>query len=70
MRRLVEENFPDARRLTLVMDNLNNHFGASFYKAFPPENARLLLENLEFLYIPRHDSWLNMAECGLYVLTR
>ena len=70
VRRLVEEDFPDARRVTLVMDNLNTHAGASLYKAFPPPQARRLLEKLEFVYTPKHGSWLNMAECEFSALAR
>ena len=70
VRRLVEEDFPGARRVTLVMDNLNTHAGASLYKAFPPQQARRLLEKLEFAYTPKHGSWLNMAECEFSALAR
>ena len=70
VRRLVEEDFPGARRVTLVMDNLNTHAGASLYKAFPPQQARRLLEKLEFVYTPKHGSWLNMAECEFSALAR
>jgi len=70
VRRLVEEDYPQAQRITLVMDNLNTHTGASLYKAFPPALARSLLEKLEFVYTPKHGSWLNMAECEFSVLGR
>ncbi len=70
VRRLVEEDFPAARRITLVMDNLNTHNGASLYKTFAPEKARQLLDKLEFVYTPKHGSWLNMAECEFSVLSR
>ena len=62
VRQLVEEDFPEAERITLVMDNLNTHTGASLYKAFPAPEARRLLKKLEFVYTPKHGSWLNMAE--------
>ena len=68
--RLVQEDYPHAQRITLVMDNLNTHTGASLYKAFPPALARALLDKLEFVYTPKHGSWLNMAECEFSVLTR
>ena len=61
VRRLVEEDFPEAERITLVMDHLNTHAGASLYKAFPAPKARRLLEKLQFVYTPKHGSWLNMA---------
>ncbi len=70
VRHLVEEDFPDAERITLVMDNLNTHTGASLYKRFAPEKARQLLNKLEFVYTPKHGSWLNMAECEFSVLSR
>ena len=68
--RLVEQDFPDAKRITLVMDNLNTHSGASLYKAFAPQIAHALMEKLEFVYTPKHGSWLNMAECEFSVLSR
>lgn len=70
VRQLVEEDFCDAHRITLVMDNLNTHTGASLYKAFEPKMARRLLKKLEFVYTPKHGSWLNMAECEFSVLSR
>lgn len=70
VRTLVEKDFLDARRITLVMDNLNTHTGASLYKAFEPPVARALLDRLEFVYTPKHGSWLNMAECEFSVLSR
>ena len=70
VRRLVEDDFPAARRITLVMDNLNTHCGASLYKSFPPAKARALLDKLEFVYTPKHGSWLNMAEVEFSVLAQ
>ena len=70
VRRLVEEDYPNAKRITLVMDNLNTHSGASLYKAFPPAVARRLLDQLELVFTPKHGSWLNMAECEFSVLSR
>ena len=66
----MEKDFADAKRITLVMDNLNTHTGASLYKAFEPQVARALLNKLEFVYTPKHGSWLNMAECEFSVLSR
>ena len=48
--------FAEAKRITLVMDNLSTHTGASLYKTFEPEMARRLLEKLEFVYTPKHGS--------------
>lgn len=70
VRRLVEEQYPQAEKITLVMDNLNTHTGASLYKAFPAEHARRLLNKLEFCYTPKHGSWLNIAEIEFSVLSR
>lgn len=70
VRTLAEDDFADAKRITLVMDNLSTHTGASLYKAFEPAVARALLERLEFVYTPKHGSWLNMAECEFSVLSR
>ena len=70
VRQLVEEDFAQAKRITLVMDNLSTHTGASLYKSFEPQVARRLLEKLEFVYTPKHGSWLNMAECEFSVLSR
>lgn len=70
VRKLVEEDFPQAKRITLVMDNLSTHTGASLYKSFEPQVARRLLEKLEFVFTPKHGSWLNIAECEFSVLSR
>lgn len=70
IRDLVDEHYPNAKRITLVMDNLNTHTPASLYKAFPPEEARRLLDRLEIHYTPKHGSWLNMAEIEFSVLSK
>lgn len=70
MRELVDIHFPNAERITVVMDNLNTHNPSSFYEAFKPEEAKRLLDRLEFHYTPKHGSWLNMAEIELSVLSR
>jgi transposase len=67
---LVDERYPQAERIVLVMDNLNTHSPASLYEAFEPEKARRLCEKLEIHYTPKHGSWLNMAEIELSVLSR
>lgn len=68
MRILLEEDYPAAERVVLVCDNLNTHKIASFYEAFPAEQARRLAARLEIHYTPKHGSWLNIAECELSVL--
>lgn len=70
IRHLLDVRHPDARKVTLVMDNLNTHAPASLYKAFGPAEARRLLERLEIHYTPKHGSWLNMAESEFSHLNR
>ena len=68
--RLLTHDYPDAERVVLVMDNLNTHTLGSLYEAFEPAKARALAEPLEVHHIPRHGSWLNIAEIELSALTR
>lgn len=68
IQRLVDEDFPEAEKIILVMDNLNTHSSASLYQAFPPEEAKRIADRLEIHYTPKHGSWLNMAEIELSVL--
>jgi transposase len=68
IRQMLDERYPDARKVRLVMDNLNTHSIASLYEAFSPKEARRLAERLEIHYTPKHGSWLNMAEIELSVL--
>jgi hypothetical protein len=69
VRYVVEELHPNADKVVLVMDNLNTHKAASLYEAFPPEQARRIIERLEIHHTPKHGSWLNMAEIELSVLS-
>ena len=62
---LSDEMYPDAKKIILVMDNLNTHKAASLYKAFPPAEARRIIKRLEIHYTPKHGSWLDMAEIEL-----
>jgi len=57
-----------AEKITLVMDNLNTHVPGSLYEAFPPAVAKALWDRFEFVYTPKHGSWLNVAEIELRVL--
>lgn len=66
---LSDTHFPDAKKITLVQDNLNTHKPASLYEAFPAAEARRLVERFEWHYTPKHGSWLDMAETELSVLT-
>lgn len=70
MKDLVDLYYPQADKITVVMDNLNTHHPASLYEAFPPEEARRLLERLDFHDTPTPGSWLNMAEIAFSVLQR
>ena len=70
MKDLVDIYYPDSEVIRVVMDNLNTHSPASLYKAFKPEEARRILNKLEFHYTPKHGSWLNMAEIELSILSR
>ena len=67
---LVDEMYPNAEKIVLVMDNLNTHKPASLYKKYPPEEARRILKKLEIHYTPKHGSWLDIAEIELNVMTR
>lgn len=67
---LVDGDYPEAFKITVVQDNLNIHSPASLYKAFEPAEARRILEKLEFCHSPKHGSWLNMAEIELSTLSR
>lgn len=65
---MLDERYPDAIQVRLVMDNLNTHQIASLYEAFEPHEARRLAERLDIHHTPKHGSWLNMAEIELSVL--
>jgi len=66
---MLDERYPDAIRVRLVLDNLNTHCLASLYETFEPQEARRLAERIELHYTPKHGSWLNMAEIELSVLS-
>jgi transposase len=70
IRRLVDEWYPQAEKIVLVLDNLSTHTPAALYEAFEPAEARRLVEKLEWHYTPKHGSWLNVAEMELSVLAR
>jgi DDE superfamily endonuclease len=70
MKWLVDEAFPEAERVRVVLDNLNTHRAASLYERFAPEEARRIVKKLEFHYTPKHGSWLNIAEIELSVFSR
>ena len=69
MRWLVDEAYPYAKIIRVVLDNLNTHKLGSLYDAFDPAEARRIAKRLEFHYTPNHGSWLNMAEIELSVFS-
>ena len=68
IKQMLDDRYPEATKVRLVMDNLNTHNVASLYEAFDPHEARRLAERLEIHYTPKHGSWLNMAEIEFSVL--
>jgi len=68
MKRIADEMYPTASKITMVMDNFKTHTAGAFYEAFAPVEAKRLLDRFEFVYTPKHGSWLNMAEIELHVL--
>jgi DDE superfamily endonuclease len=69
MRELTDVHYPKAERIRVVLDNLSTHSAGALYQAFPATEARRLLRRLEFHYVPKHASWLNMVEIEIGVLT-
>jgi transposase len=70
IRGLVDEDYPDADKVVLVVDNLNTHHPACLYERFEPAEAHRIASRLEWHYTPEHGSWLNVAECELSALSR
>ena len=68
VRDLVDVYSPRATKIRLVQDNLNTHDGASLYEAFPPAEARRILDKTEWHYTPKHGSWVNMAETEIRIM--
>ena len=64
----IASHYQEAEKITLVMDNLNTHKPGSLNETFPPAQAKALWDRFEFVYTPKHGSWLNMAEIELNVL--
>lgn len=65
---IADKKYPKAKTITLVMDNFNTHVASAFYETFEPAEAKRLWDRFEFIYTPKHGSWLNMAEIELHVL--
>jgi hypothetical protein len=70
IKELVDNDYPNAKKILLVMDNLNIHSGSSLYETFEPAEAKRILDKLEIHHTPKHGSWLNMAEIELSHLSR
>ena len=70
LRELLNTDYPKARKIILVCDNLNTHTIGAFYAAFPPKEASSLVKRLEIHHTPKHGNWLNIAEIDLSALTR
>jgi hypothetical protein len=70
VRQLLDEDYPNARKVKLLSDNLNTHNIASLYEAFPAPEAHRLARKLEIYHTPRNGSWLNVAETELSVLSK
>jgi transposase len=70
MRDLTDIHYPDAERIRVVLDNLSTHSPGALYQTFPADEARRILRRLEFHYVPKHASWLNMVEIEIGVLAR
>ena len=68
VKKLVDEVYPKAKKIKLVLDNLNTHFEKSFYETFSKKEAKRILRRIEFYYTPKHASWLNMAEIEINIL--
>jgi hypothetical protein len=68
VKKIADEQYPEAKKITLVMDNFITHAASAFYETFELEEAKNLWDRFEFVYTPKHGSWLNMAEIELHVL--
>lgn len=70
MKELVDEHYPNATKIRVVLDNFGTHTPGALYKAFAPQEARRILDRIEFHYTPKHASWLNMAEIEIGVMNK
>jgi len=69
VKRIANEMYPQAKRITLVMDNYKTHDASALYETFVSEEAKRLRDRFDFVSTPKHGSWLNMAEIELHVLS-
>lgn len=70
MKEIADQHYPDAIMIRLVMDNLNTHVPGSLYETFAPKEAKRIWDRFQFIYTPKHGSWLNMAEIEINVLNK
>jgi hypothetical protein len=68
IKEIADIHYPSAKKIRLVMDNLATHKPAALYETFSPQEAKRIWDRFEFIYTPKHGSWLNMAEIELHVL--
>jgi len=68
VKRIADEWYPKAKKIQLVMDNFKTHTASAFYETFQAEEAKRLYDRFEFVFTPKHGSWLNMAEIELHIL--
>lgn len=68
MKWLIVTKYRKAKRIMMVLDNLNTHFAKSFYETFSKDECERLLKRIKFIYTPKHASWLNMAEIEINLL--
>lgn len=70
IQQLVDVHYRSAKKIRLILDNLNTHTGASLYATFEPTEAKRILDRLDIHYTPKHASWLNMAEIEIGIMNR
>lgn len=70
IKELIDKDYEHAKKIMLVLDNLNTHFAASFYETFSKDKADMILKKIQFCYTPTHGSWLNMAEIEINMMDR
>lgn len=69
LKEIADEDYPNAEKITLVMDNFRTHSPEAFYEAFESKEAKRIWDRFEFVFTSKHGSWLNMAEIELNVLS-
>lgn len=70
IKEVIDQDYPQVKKVRLVLDNLNTHFSSSFYETFSKEEAERILGKIDFYYTPKHGSWLNMAEIEINMMDR